>query len=156
MNDIGSRIAIIVKKNGGKNVAFAERLNIDSSYVTQLVNGKRSPSERLILAICREFNVRREWLETGDGAMELETQSQTLDRVARRYSKSRTFRALLDVFMQLDEEGQDNVEAYIEKLTYALARGEDPAGVEITQEDLAKNAEETQKRIAPHTGEATG
>lgn len=139
MNDIGSRIAIIVKKNGGKNVAFAERLNIDSSYVTQLVNGKRSPSERLILAICREFNVRREWLETGEGAMELETQSQMLDRVARRYSKSRTFRALLDVFMQLDEEGQDSVETYIEKLTDALARSEDPAGVEITQEDLAKN-----------------
>lgn len=156
MNDIGSRIAIIVKKNGGKNVAFAERLNIDSSYVTQLVNGKRSPSERLILAICREFNVRREWLETGEGAMELETQSQMLDRVARRYSKSRTFRALLDVFMQLDEEGQDSVETYIEKLTDALARSEDPAGVEITQEGLAKNAEETQKRIAPHTGEATG
>lgn len=156
MNDIGSRIAIVVKKNGGKNVAFAERLNIDSSYVTQLINGKRSPSERLILAICREFNVRREWLETGEGAMELETQSQMMDRVARRYSKSRTFRALLDVFMQLDEDGQDSVETYIERLTDALARGEDPAGVEITQEDLAKNAEETQKIIAPHTDEATG
>ena len=41
--------------------------------------------------------------------------------------------------MQLDEEGQDSVETYIEKLTDALARSEDPAGVEITQEDLAKN-----------------
>lgn len=150
------RIKELRKSKNLTQVEFGARIGLTGSAITTYEKGVRIPSNTVITAICREFNVRREWLETGEGAMELETQSQMLDRVARRYSKSRTFRALLDVFMQLDEEGQDSVETYIEKLTDALARSEDPAGVEITQEDLAKNAEETQKIIAPHTGEATG
>ena len=133
------RIKELRKSKNLTQVEFGARVGLTGSAITTYEKGVRIPSNTVITAICREFNVRREWLETGEGAMELETQSQTLDRVARRYSKSRTFRALLDVFMQLDEEGQDNVETYIEKLTDALARGEDPASVEITQEDLAKN-----------------
>lgn len=130
MNDIGSRIAIIVKKNGGKNVAFAERLNIDPSYVTQLINGKRSPSERLILTICREFDVRREWLETGKGKMNAQNRCNTLDRIAKRYSDSPTFRAMLDVYAELDADGQEAVERYIARLSKALEEGRDPAATD--------------------------
>ena len=127
MNDIGSRIAIIVKKNGGKNVAFAERLNIDPSYVTQLINGKRSPIERLILTICREFDIQREWLETGKGKMSAQSRCNTLDKVAKRYSDSPTFRAMLDVYAELDADGQEAVERYIARLSKALEEGRDPA-----------------------------
>ena len=130
MNDIGSRIAIIVKKNGGKNVAFAERLNIDPSYVTQLINGKRSPSERLILTICREFDIQREWLETGKGKMRAQSRCNTLDKVAKRYSDSPTFRAMLDVYAELDADGQEAVERYIARLSKALEEGRDPAATD--------------------------
>lgn len=66
-NDIGSRIDTVIKKLGMKKVHFAEKLKIDQSYVTQLTNGRRTPSERLISDICREFRVNEVWLRTGGG-----------------------------------------------------------------------------------------
>lgn len=68
-NDIGSRIDELITSLKIKKVRFAERLGIDQSYVTQLTSGRRNPSDLLIGAICREFNVNEKWLRTGEGEM---------------------------------------------------------------------------------------
>ena len=36
-----------------------------------MCSGARTPSDRILAAICRELNIRREWLETGEGTMKL-------------------------------------------------------------------------------------
>lgn len=69
-NDIGSRIDELITSLKIKKVRFAERLGIDQSYVTQLTSGRRNPSDLLIGAICREFNVNEKWLRTGEGGDE--------------------------------------------------------------------------------------
>lgn len=69
MNTIGDRLNIILKETNCKKVEFASRLQIDQSYVTQLVKGRRNPSNRLISDICREFHVNGEWLRNGAGEM---------------------------------------------------------------------------------------
>lgn len=71
-NDIGSRIDGLITSLKIKKVRFAERLGIDQSYVTQLTSGRRNPSDLLIGAICREFNVNEKWLRTGEGEMMLQ------------------------------------------------------------------------------------
>lgn len=71
-NDIGSRIDELITSLKIKKVRFAERLGIDQSYVTQLTSGRRNPSDLLIGAICREFNVNEKWLRTGEGEMFLQ------------------------------------------------------------------------------------
>ena len=47
--------------------AFAERIGVTSSSVAKLESGENNPSEQTIRAICKEFNVNRRWLETGEG-----------------------------------------------------------------------------------------
>lgn len=47
--------------------AFAERIGISSSAVALIETGKNNPSEQTVRAICSEFKVFREWLETGEG-----------------------------------------------------------------------------------------
>ena len=69
LESIGERIGRVIESAGLKKVRFAEKLKIDQSYVTQLVNGKRNPSDRTISDICREFNVSEQWLRTGEGEM---------------------------------------------------------------------------------------
>ena len=143
MNSIGYRIGMILEKNNCKKVVFAERLKIDQSYVSQLVSGKRSPSERLIESICREFNVNRTWLETGEGEMIAETQSSTLDRIRKRYGASDTFRAMLDVYASMTDAQQDAFEEYINMLARAGAAGQNPATVKPsvpTGSDIAETA----------------
>lgn len=137
MNSIGYRIGIILEKNNCKKVVFAERLKVDQSYVSQLVSGKRLPSERLIESICREFGINRAWLESGEGEMMAETQSRTLDRIAARYGKSEVLRSVLDVYANLTDDEQDAVDRYIRLCASAIANDQIPnAAAAETSESL--------------------
>ena len=141
MESIGNRIEIIIKTLGYKKVTFAERLKIDQSYVSRLVSGKGLPSERLIESICREFNINRAWLETGEGEMMAETQSRTLDRIASRYGKSEVLRSVLDVYANLTDDEQDAVDRYIRLCASAIANDQVPnAAADVTSESLEAGA----------------
>ena len=61
------RIEQIIKDANIKKIDFAKRLNVSSAFVSQMCSGVARPSDRTISDICREFNVNRIWLETGDG-----------------------------------------------------------------------------------------
>lgn len=72
-SSFGERLSMLIEELELKKVVFAERIKVDQSYVTQLTNGRRNPSDRLIDAICREFSVNETWLRTGQGEMFVET-----------------------------------------------------------------------------------
>lgn len=46
---------------------MANRLGLSRNYISLIENGNRTPSDRTIADICREFGVDRVWLETGVG-----------------------------------------------------------------------------------------
>lgn len=49
--------------------AFGDKLGVSPSSIAKLESGINNPSEQTIRAICSEFNIRRDWLETGEGEM---------------------------------------------------------------------------------------
>lgn len=63
--------------------AFAERIGISSSAVALIETGKNNPSEQTIRAICSEFGIFREWLETGEGPKEKKTPSGGIEQEIR-------------------------------------------------------------------------
>lgn len=63
------RIAKIRKDSEKTQDEFAEIMGISKNYVSLIENGKKTPSDRLISDICREFDVNEEWLRTGTGEM---------------------------------------------------------------------------------------
>ena len=65
------RIIKIRKESGKTQDEFAEIMGISKNYVSLIENGKKTPGDRLISDICREFNVNEEWLRTGNGEMKL-------------------------------------------------------------------------------------
>lgn len=48
---------------------FASQINVSSAFISQVCSGVRTPSDRTISDICREFNVNEAWLRTGEGEM---------------------------------------------------------------------------------------
>ena len=126
---IGERINAVIRAEGIKKVAFANKLNIDQSYVSRIIYGKGVPSSRLLDDISEKFGVSRVWLETGEGDMYEESASQTLDAITVRYNGSPTFRAMLDVYSRLSAADQDAVERYITLLADALAADQSPENV---------------------------
>lgn len=81
MVNISDRISQVVKESGLTKTAFAKRINISQPYLSQLCGGGYTPSDRTIADICREFRVRREWLETGEGPMKLPEPEEDLDYI---------------------------------------------------------------------------
>ena len=62
-----NRIKEIRKDNHLTQLQFAERIGLKQNSIAQIETGKRVPSEQVIVSICREFGVFREWLESGEG-----------------------------------------------------------------------------------------
>ena len=66
MND---RIKEIRKSMNLSQDAFGKRLGITGASVSRLESGDREPSDQTVISICREFGIRRQWLEEGVGPM---------------------------------------------------------------------------------------
>ena len=64
---MNERIKRIIDELGLKKVDFATRLHISQPYASELCSGAKSPSDRTIKDICREFGVDEVWLRTGEG-----------------------------------------------------------------------------------------
>ena len=66
---ITKTIEAVRKHEGLTQEQFADRINLSRNYLWMLENGSRTPSDRTISDICREFGVREAWLRTGEGEM---------------------------------------------------------------------------------------
>lgn len=77
------RIAQIIEAEKITRAAFAKKIGVSAPFITQLCNGDANPSTRTIVDICREFNIRREWLETGEGPMRIPEPDEDLDYINR-------------------------------------------------------------------------
>lgn len=51
---------------------FAKNIGLKPSTICDTENGRCNVIERNIIAVCKQFNVSREWLETGKGNMFIE------------------------------------------------------------------------------------
>ena len=66
------RIKKVRKSEGLTQVEFGERIGVKGNTVTNYETGLRTPTDAVLLSICREFNVNQDWLRTGNGEMFVE------------------------------------------------------------------------------------
>lgn len=64
---MNTRIEIIRKNAGLTQEQFADKIGLSRNYLWMLESGSRTPSDRTIKDICREFGVDETWLRTGEG-----------------------------------------------------------------------------------------
>jgi len=104
MDEINERIKTVVSDSGLTKTAFAERLNITQAYVSALCLGKKTPSDRTIIDICREFDVNETWLRTGAGKMFVQPSSFSLDRFAKEHGCTELEFEIMKAYFELDSE----------------------------------------------------
>lgn len=110
------RIALVRKEKQLSVRAFGEAIGISGSAVSKLESGENGPSEQSIRAICSEFNVSREWLETGEGEMRLKESAEDAERMVNLMrgmseNKKKLFRILVD----MPDELLDEMISYMKK-----------------------------------------
>lgn len=114
------RIQAIIIAKGMKKTEFAQRLNVSQAYISQLCAGTKSPSDRTISDICRVFDVREEWLRTGEGEMFVPmTRSQEISDFVGDVLKGETDtfkRRFVAVLARLDESDWKVLEKMAEEM----------------------------------------
>jgi transcriptional regulator with XRE-family HTH domain len=83
-------------------VKFGERLGLAGNTIAQYEYGHRNPPNHVILAICKEFNVREEWIRNGEGEMFNAPKSISLDEIAQNVGMSDLDKAILAAVMTID------------------------------------------------------
>lgn len=78
------RIRDVRRHSGLTQTEFGERIGVKGNTVTGYEIGVRTPSDAIIVSICREFNVNEQWLRTGQGNMFLpKTRAQEIGEIVQ-------------------------------------------------------------------------
>lgn len=125
MTTFSDRLNQIISDSGLTKTAFAKRIEVSQGFVSQLCSGSFNPSPRTISAICREFNVRREWLESGEGPMKLPEPEEDLDYINILVAQSNNpmkdlVRAILVAFDRATPQGKQAILDYIQQVKAEL------------------------------------
>ena len=124
MAEIKDRIKKIRKKYGLTQAKFGERIGVKQNTVAQYEMGRNIPLDSVISLICREFNVREEWLRTGsDPMMQSASTDEEIGNFVADALKDRPGgfkRRLALALSRLDEDGW----AVLEKFANMLAEEE--------------------------------
>lgn len=94
---------------------FSERIGLKRNSIAQIESGVRTPSNQVILSICREFGVSRAWLEFGEGPMyppEADDDIRIITRAMEGQSDAK--RRLMRFVAEMPDELLDALIAYME------------------------------------------
>lgn len=126
--NIAMRILKVVNALGGNMSEFARKIDVTPAYISKL--GKQPekcrPSGLVISNICREFNVNRGWLisgEGGDDAMFNPSPQSVFDKFAQELHLEPRDRILIEKFLALPEAGRQAVMDYALSVAEAVQGG---------------------------------
>lgn len=104
---------------------FADKIGLSENFVWMIEKGTRTPSDRTISDICREFGVDRVWLETGAGEpfKPVDRDEQIAAILGRAISGNATARdRLIRAFSQLPDEMFEQAEKILEEIVTNLQK----------------------------------
>lgn len=111
---MGDRIKQIRKQFSLTQVEFGKKIGLKGNTITCYEKGLRIPSDSVILSICREFNVNRQWLETGEGEMFSNASDGEMENILRATQDSPAMRSLMLTWFQLNDANKRALEAIVE------------------------------------------
>ncbi|MCL2810407.1 MAG: helix-turn-helix transcriptional regulator [Clostridia bacterium] len=116
---LGERIKIVRKGAQLKQYEFAKKIGVAANTVTNYESDMRTPIEAIRVAICKEFGIHREWLETGEGPKDIE-KDDDLDGIA--YDIVNGERELPKKFLRLIASLDDKELSLLEKFIDILSK----------------------------------
>lgn len=107
---------------------FADRLGSTVASISRYESGDRTPSNAVLTAISREFNVRLEWLQTGEGDMiDPMLNDPTPANLIRTYRNlPERLRELVQVLASMDPEWYKTLDRAFAELERMKAAGAFP------------------------------
>lgn len=95
---------------------FGNKIGLTRSAISKIESGS-NPSDQTIISICREFNVREEWLRNGDGEMFLDFTEDEFSKAAATLSNDAFVRSLIVEYWKLNEDSKKLFQNFIHNLS---------------------------------------
>lgn len=121
---LNERLKIIRKSLSLSQESFGKKLGVTGTAVSRIEIGNRSVTEQMVLAVCREFNVREEWLRNGTGEMFLDFTEDEFSKAAAMLSGDVFVRSLIVEYWKLDDDSKKLFRNFIHKLSDGM-RGQE-------------------------------
>lgn len=144
------RIIAIRKQAGLNQEQFAKRIGMSRSFINQVEVGKRKVSDRTISDICREFNVREEWLRNNEEPMFKKTNqkekqlSELLEGRGIAPSDLPSIMSVVSAFLELDKPYREAVIQFVQSCAEKL--NAPTADNPVSAADLAKKVEDLERQ----------
>ena len=115
---------------------FARKINISRSNIANMEIGKIALTERVATDICNSFSISEDWLRTGEGEMQRETESTLFSAFARQYDLSEKEQQAARYLLSLSSEDRQQILRVVEGLARAM-QDDDAKKSEVEKRDQA-------------------
>ena len=106
---MNERIKQLRKELGLTLDKFGEKIGVGKSAISKIERGENGVSEQMLKSICREFNVREEWLRTGELPMFIPVSTFNLDEFVKSKGASDLELEIVKAYFELDEDVRDTI-----------------------------------------------
>lgn len=115
---IGDRIRKIREEKSLTQAAFGKKLFLERSAISLIERNLRTPTERVLQDICREFHVNKQWLTTGEGSMFLSPNDEDLNEQIERImaGENEFHKNMFRMLANFDDEDLIALERLVKKL----------------------------------------
>lgn len=100
---------------------FAERIGVSRANIGKYETGISEPSAAVLSLICREFDVREEWIRNGEGEMFKPKPSDILDQLAYKYKLFNFDYVMIEKFLAMPPDLRRAIYDHFHDIDAALA-----------------------------------
>lgn len=113
--NIGEQIKKLRKSLHLNQTEFGKRIGAKQTTIAGYENEIRTPNDAIIKSICREFNVREEWLRDGIDPMRNEIPI-SIDEYARQKNMTELEKSIIMEYLDLDDTTRKKVMEMLKKV----------------------------------------
>ena len=140
----GERIKTIRKSLGLTLEKFGAKLGVKKNAISQLENGINNLTDQMAKLICREYNVRYDYLINGEGEMFSDLPKTLLGELCQEYDLDDFDKSILEMYIEFPKEQRE----YIKSRALQILKK-----VEATESndysDIPDTSKELEKKFPP-------
>lgn len=126
---MNERISAVRKSAGLTQEEFAAAIGLSKNFIWMIEKGDRTPSDRTIADICREFGISEHWLRTGEGEMQIQmSEDDELTQIFTEIGASddELAKAAIRMYWHLSEKEKAVIHKMADNLVAELTKKKSP------------------------------
>ncbi len=94
---------------------FGEKLTVAQTYLSQIENGDRDVTEKILKLICLQYNVNENWLRTGEGEIFNKERENKISELLNEYDLGIYGKKILEIYLSLDINQKKVINDFLKK-----------------------------------------